>query len=588
MSIPYPRRTRPRPSRWRPALLGAFALAGVVALNGISGPGFDPDSMLYVGAAESLARAGTLQVPFAEWPDADSTSAVATFPPGLALAASLPIRLGVAPARAAVGVGAAAAFVTVAILAWLVEGLAGPAAALLAALLVMLTPALIEAHLSILSEPLFLACLMLTLAAMIGWPDRPARYGILAGLASIVRYVGVALPGTAMLWAFLQPAGWRVRLRRAAVAGLPALVLQAAWLIRCRLAAVAVPISPVGLDTDLHFTLVEAREALGSWLAPGLSETSWESPVAAAVGLAVAILIIRQVQRLPWYRWPTDARMRFLAVVGIFTLCYSAVLTYARLFVGHEIPFDGRLLSPLFVLGEAVFAIVLAARWPGWNRIVRVGSGLALAAWFAGAVVFLEAETRDVRENGWDYNSFAWRQSPLIHWIRTEGARYRLYTNHPVPVFFQAGRPSWQVPTSTRSDTVAAFGKVLAARHGALIGFTDTTWSPSARPDSLARLLGLREVARFDDGTVWLPADSAAAPTTTLKPPGGPALLEQAPRMSRRNAPPQAASSRNLAPCCSRSWRSARSRSWRMRSRVTPSISPISSRVFGGSPSSPK
>jgi len=52
---------------------------------------------------------------------------------------------------------------------------------------------------------------------------------------------------------------------------------------------------------------------------------------------------------------------------------------------------------------------------------------------------------------------------------------------------------------------VAAFGRALAEHHGALIGFSDTTWLPAAHPDSLARRLGLREVARFDEGTVWLP-----------------------------------------------------------------------------------
>jgi hypothetical protein len=485
--------------------LGAVAFVGVMALKAVSGPGYDPDSMTYVGQAESLVRFGTLHAPYADWSDADSTSPKGTFPPGFSLAISLPMLLGASAPRAAALVEAASALVGVTTLASLAEGLAGPWAALLAAGLALATPALIEVHFSILSEPLFLACLLLTLAAMIRAPDRPLRYGLVAGAASMVRYVGVALPAAAGLWAFAQPAPWRMRLRRAVLAGLPALGFQTVWLIRNWIGTDPVPIEIISFDTHLGRTLEEARAALGSWLAPSLSESRWETPLAALVGLAAAAVAVRQVVRLPWRRWSLEPLTRFVFAAGLLGLAHLAVLTYARVFVGHEIPFDDRLLSPLFLLGDAGFAIMLALSWPRWSRWLRAAAVLALAVWFAGAGRSLRDLVRDVRESGWDYNSYAWRDSPLVRWIRTDGRNHELFSNNPVPIYFQAGRPSREVPMSTNSDTAAAFGRVLAARHGAMIGFSDTTWLPEARPDSLAHLLGLQEVARFPDGTVWLP-----------------------------------------------------------------------------------
>jgi hypothetical protein len=141
-------------------------------------------------------------------------------------------------------------------------------------------------------------------------------------------------------------------------------------------------------------------------------------------------------------------------------------------------------------------------RWGGWQRSLAAA---ALALWFVGAGLWLRDEIGDVKENGWDYNSYAWRGSPLVQWIKAEGRSHELFSNNPVPIYFQVGRPSRELPTTGDSDVVTAFGKTLIAKHGALIGFSDTSWLPSARPDSLAQRLGLREVARFEDGTVWLP-----------------------------------------------------------------------------------
>jgi hypothetical protein len=406
---------------------------------------------------------------------------------------------------AATQVEAAAAMVGIATLVVLVDGLAGLGASLLAAGLALATPAFIELHFSTLSEPLFLALLLVTLGAMVRSPERPLRYGVLAALASMVRYVGVGVPAAAVVWAFLQPAQWKVRLQRAVLAGLPALILNVSWLIRCSFGYNRVPLDLDSLDTNLSANLEQARAAIGGWLAPSLSESKWETPVAALIALVLVVLIVRLALRLPWRRWSDEAVTRFFLASGLLGVAHVAVLVYSRILVGHEIPFDSRLLSPLFLLGDAAIAVTVAlswGMWRGWQRSLTVA---VLALWFVGAGLWLRDEIEDVKANGWDYNSYAWRASPLVLWIRGQGRDYELFSNNPVPIYFQAGRPSREVPMSTSPDTVADFGRVLVEHHGALIGFSDTTWLPAAHPDSLARRLGLRKVARFDEGTVWLP-----------------------------------------------------------------------------------
>ena len=71
MSTPLPPRGRRRLTRLAllaPAL-GAAAFALALAVTDPPGPGLDPDAMAYLGAAVSLARAGSYDVPAAViWP----------------------------------------------------------------------------------------------------------------------------------------------------------------------------------------------------------------------------------------------------------------------------------------------------------------------------------------------------------------------------------------------------------------------------------------------------------------------------------------------------------------------------------------
>jgi hypothetical protein len=78
-----------------------------------------------------------------------------------------------------------------------------------------------------------------------------------------------------------------------------------------------------------------------------------------------------------------------------------------------------------------------------------------------------------------------------------------LFSNHPVPLWFHAGRPSRNLPESLDPDTVAAFARTLAAQHGAVIALADTSWAPEVKLDSLAAAVPLRVVARFGDGVVY-------------------------------------------------------------------------------------
>ena len=89
-------------------------------------------------------------------------------------------------------------------------------------------------------------------------------------------------------------------------------------------------------------------------------------------------------------------------------------------------------------------------------------------------------------------------------WLRLSGARYALYSNHPVPIYYYLHRPSRDLPGTLAADSLRRFAARFTAVPAALVVFSDTTWRSGVPGDLLASRLGLRAAARLKDGTIYL------------------------------------------------------------------------------------
>ena len=270
--------------------LGLLAFAGVFAITSGAGPGLDPDSMSYMHAASTLVHGEGLRDIDRDWRSADSTMPLAHWPPGYPVAIASAERIGLGAVQGARIIGALAALVTIATIVWLVAGVAGIGAGVVAGLLVMVTPSVVQVHESVLSEPLFIALLALTLAAMVRVADRPLVSGVLAAVASLVRYAGISLVGGVVLWQLARAGTIRQRITRALVAALPAIVLQGVWVLRTMHSAGPGSIREVSIYGQLAYTLHEGWQTTSAWLVPGMGEL-WGVFVAVGVAVLLAIAI---------------------------------------------------------------------------------------------------------------------------------------------------------------------------------------------------------------------------------------------------------------------------------------------------------
>lgn len=479
-------------ARFRLLLAVGFALSAGGAtflITTAPGPGLDPDAMAYLGAAESLRAHGTLRVPVAGWSSADSTSPLGHFPSGFPVAIAV-VAAALSPIQAARAVEVASAAVMAGAGVWLAAAEAGTAAGALLGVLLFVSQPLATDHVRIVSEPLFLALLVVTLALLRLAPRRPLVWGVAASLAVTVRYVGLALVAAVGIVAWLETGERRARLRAVSLAAGPGLLAHGLWTLRSHLEYVDV--RTLSINRGLGTALREGLDTSVAWLAPVGAAPAVRAAIAFAVVGALGLLVRRTAREaLGLYR-----------CLAIVIVCYAGLVLVSRVAADPDIPFDDRMLSPMFLLGALGLAVGFAAAWRRWNGPARAVAALALALWMGAGMLATARFVRVAREGGWGYANDEWHSSPLVEWLAAEGPRRALFTNNAAGVYFALHRPSRGLPETLQPDELAGFAEVLERSRGLLVQFREG-YDNEVGADEVARRLGLVELARSDLGVVW-------------------------------------------------------------------------------------
>jgi hypothetical protein len=505
-----------------------MALVTVAVATAPPGPGLDPDAMSYLGAAQWLAHSHTYRIPTSSWSAADTTEPLAHFPPGFSTAIAVPVWFGAAPLHAARWLIALAAFCTWTGVVLIVAEAAGVVVGVLTGLATLATPALLNVHLSVLSEPLFLASLVGTLGGLLALARadrstgaRPAMAtGAAVGAAVMLRYAGIAWLAAAGLaaltWTVPSRRAWRVRAARLVLLVLPTACMLGPWIARTMRLGGPRSVRALGVYGDVVETARGGLETITAWLVP-LATGPWRTW--AAIGLLLAAAVATGDA---WRRTrgggaapapdgaaaaaaaPAARKAALLRVIALLSGCYLVMLIASRLLADPHIPFDERILAPLILLAEIAVAVSVSVWGPGRRRAWRVIVGAGLAAWFVASAVVSGGRVAYALDDGNDFAGSDWRDSPTIAWVRTPsgGGHRELYSNWPAALYFHAHRASHDLPEVVDALALHRFRDRLARSHGVVVGF-DTPSPDVAPPDTLARALGLRQIARFEDGTVW-------------------------------------------------------------------------------------
>jgi hypothetical protein len=472
--------------------------------------------MAYMGAATSIVHQGRMRVPTAEWDRADSTSSLSLWPPGFPAAIALPVYFGASPVQSARWINVIAAGITAAMVVLLISGPLGIAAGIAGAIVVFATQAVFDTYLSVLSEPLFIALIVLLLFAMVHARNHLILLSVLATAAVMVRYAGAFAPAAAVIWTLVDSQrDFRARVRRAITVALLPFIAIALWIARTAIAPDRHATPELNLYGGWSDTIVQARDTLAEWLAPLLSDGTLQRAIALVLTVALASFVIMAASDTSGNRLKRLRVGGLSALLGAASLlgaCYVAIIVASRAFVGGTIPFDWRILAPLIVLIEIEAVAAIAYWWRAYHFPMRVAIAIVALVWLGATTTATVNDAVYATTEGSDFANTSWRDSPLTAWVRANAVGRPLYSNWPPALYFHANRIARELPDSTDPEDMTGFAERIRANHGYVVAFNER--SPDfIAPETLARDIGLHQVVRTTDGAVWA-ADTTAGVVT--------------------------------------------------------------------------
>jgi Dolichyl-phosphate-mannose-protein mannosyltransferase len=436
------------------ALLTAVALAAAALTlfaTGPHGPGVNPDSVSYLDAAQNVAdgkgfvtavdqplltlHRSSRYTPLIHWPP--------LFP---ALLASFD-RLDVSPLRADRWLNAFFFAITVALVGVIVaRATRWYGAGVAAAVLVALSPVMVEQHAWLVSEPVFIFLTYLglgLLAAHLSSPRWPvlAAAGVAFALAGLARYAAPPLVIAACAAVLLVRRGtWQTRILDAIVLTAISLLPIVGWLARNRHLTGRLSDEDLAWHPISGYRLAHgAEEATRFILSPGISPPLRGFLAAAAVGVvAVALLARHQI--------PREGR-ETAAVLAIFVVAYIAYLVLTNSLLAVDIAIDRRTLAPAYP------ALVMLAIWAltplirdFHPRTLALTALVAAVGVIGSCLVGTINKVEEIRRDGLGYSSREWRTSQTIALIRKSPSPTRLESNAPDAIYFLTGRSTRSLP----------------------------------------------------------------------------------------------------------------------------------------------
>jgi hypothetical protein len=355
------------------------------------------------------------------------------------------------------------------------------------------------------TEPVFLALVITGVYAFVLYLERPTRVRlgvliVLAALACLQRYMGVALVTAVFFLMLAYPASLapgRRRIRAVVFAAL-ALTPLLVWVLRCLAVG-----TRVGGGTGEAESLVEnlrgTAHSLGQLVTTGTTVDRPRGILNVAVAIALGVVVLVHFIRV---REANERRamLVYLAFPAVYMPTFLALAS-----IVHIDAVNDRFLMPVypFLWGS----LVLGCAWTfrrlrGRPASLRLIAAAAVAAVFASHLIASAFEMRTVvaedrTEGTGGLSSPEWAGSPLVGWLRDHPPACAVYSNIPELVLLATGRRA-------RYADAESLPRLLEhAPHDVLVVWMQSAIAPAPFPESAFAIGRCTCVVRMDSAVIY-------------------------------------------------------------------------------------
>ena len=503
-------------------LSGLAALGGVVLVAATPwGLGLSPDSVVYIGAARSLAQGNGLSLPT----DSAAMAPLVHYPPlyPALLAMTRLSGLDVIAAAKWLNVFLFCANIFLAgIIGYRASGIL-PLAILTAGLVATAFPMALV-HSMVWSEPLYMVCQSAALLFLLSYLRECAFRSLMAaavatGLSVLGRYAGVSLVisgAAAILW--LGAERWKKKCFDVGSFLAVSLLPIGLWAARNQWVAGSATDRNIGFHPAGLGELTAAVDTIGAWFSAFWTSSADIQLYSVCVVVIGGLAIGFSGPKLGVRHAPANAAglKMVSSLMALVAVTYLALVFLTISLFDAQTPVDSRLLAPCYV--PSVLFVISA-----WTFISCRGQERARFRFVPPAVglliigLQLPATLNWLRQHyrqGIGYSSREWKESETIEQLATKMPSVLIYSNAPDVVYTLLGRPAAMIPRRTMTASnlpnpnfhaeLEHMNRTLQAANGVIVFFDRVHWRkylPSAA--ELESSLRLRLVTRTADGAVY-------------------------------------------------------------------------------------
>ena len=305
-----------------------------------------------------------------------------------------------------------------------------------------------------LSEGIFLLLLMLALLCITEYQPLKGKAwlagaSVATALACLSRYVGevVVLAGLAGLLLH-KNFPWKERLKTALIYGTATLVPMLIWYLRDWLLTGSTTNRTLVFHWPGRPALYEAIATAAGWFLPGKVTLDNAEAFLLVTGLIGVIALGAWLlsARSRTLENTEEKTLRFAGVLIVFIVSYCLSLLISRTFLDASTHWDTRILSPLYVTTELLFACVAwYATWANravWGKLIVTGLGLYLV-WMN--LPLSVAYLRNYAQAGYGYTNKAMQTSLAIAHIKSTQTGY-IFSNNAAAIYFNTGKLADWIP----------------------------------------------------------------------------------------------------------------------------------------------
>jgi hypothetical protein len=490
------------------------------------GVGASPDSVVYIGAARSLLEGRGLTVPFGVAPG----SVLTQFPPAYpALLAAIGF-IGIDVQEGARWLNVVLFGTTMAIVAAMLRRRQSSRvwAPIVGAFLVLISPPLLAVYSMAWTEPLFL-CLgfagVFLLAVHLGEGEKVPLLvsAVLIAVAVLTRYAGIAFAATGFVGILaLSRESMRGRALKSLLFAAAALLPVCLWSI----ASLMVVGTATGRQLVFHPIQVghaaQALNTVASWLLVPVNASGYLKLVVLIGLFALGAVAVRgssnarEATPRAYAYGGNDTGRSLVCLLVSFTAIYGLFLLISLSLFDANIPFDDRILSPVYLAGIVVLVSLSgeALRRRSVTHVTRIAVAGLVILFSLGLISRSAGRILDGYSNGIGFNSLAWRDSPTLASLEQIPGDSPVFSNSPEAIYLHSGRSALRLPRvfqlsdQTRnpeySTEMEAMGRRLAEEAGVIVYFGAIRGRSLPSEADLERALPLTSLVSTSDGTIYI------------------------------------------------------------------------------------